>query len=227
MSCVGRTAHWDSVVAKRRRPDHPAVRAFSRPKIEYVSRALDADPGRWQMLEVGAGNGFFSTGLGEIFRLTALDLSRNMLEGNPTPSARKIQGDAEHLPFASDSFDVVFCANLLHHMTSPLRVVRDMARVARRHLVLVEPNTLNPLMALFGLLVARERGTLRFTPRYLKGLGAKAGLRLRKFSTQGMIVPNKTPKSVVPLLRRIDAPNPMGFYHLAIFDVIEPHGSEG
>jgi ubiquinone/menaquinone biosynthesis C-methylase UbiE len=206
-------------VAKRRLPAHPAVRAFSLPKIEYIRRTLGAAPGQWTMLEVGAGNGFFSAGLSEIFHLTALDLSRNMLLGNPAATSRKIQGDAEYLPFESNSFDVVFCANLLHHIESPNNSVREMARVARRHVVLVEPNTLNPLMALFGLLVSRERGTLRFTARYLKELGRKADLRIRKFSTQGMVVPNKTPTLAVALLRQIDVPNPMGFYHVAVFDV--------
>ena len=88
-------------------------------------------------------------------------------------------------------------------------------------MVLVEPNTLNPFMALFGLLVARERGTLKFTARYLRKLGRLAELRLRRFSTQGMVVPNKTPKTALPFLRRVDVPNPVGFYHVAVFDVEE------
>ena len=97
--------------------------------------------------------------------------------------------------------------------------VREMARVARRHVVLVEPNTLNPFMALFGLLKTNERGTLKFTPRYVRELGRLAKLRMRGFSTQGMVVPNKTPEPVVPLLKWLDVPNPIGFYHVAVFDV--------
>jgi hypothetical protein len=84
---------------------------------------------------------------------------------------------------------------------------------------LVEPNALNPLMALFGLTKSEEKGTLRFTPRYLKSLGRSAGLKLRRFSTQGLVLPNKTPRAILPLLRQLDIPNPMAFYHVAVFDV--------
>lgn len=214
---VEQKTFWDAV-DKRRPPDHPAVAAFSRPKIEFVCETLGAEPGALSMLEIGAGNGFFSDRLGDAFALSVLDFSLNMLVRNEVPSP-KIVGDAARLPFADDAYDVLFCANLLHHLDSPAAAVREMARVARRHVVLVEPNALNPLMALFGLVVRRERGTLRFTAGYLKGLGRGAGLDLRRFSTQGMIVPNKTPEPALALLRRVDVPTPVGFYHVAIFDV--------
>lgn len=41
------------------------------------------------------------------------------------------QGDATQLPFADDSFDIVFCRFLLVHMTEPVRVIREMLRVAK------------------------------------------------------------------------------------------------
>ncbi len=214
---VEQKTFWDAV-DERRPPHHPAVEAFSHPKVDFVCETLGAAPGALSMLEIGAGNGFFSDRLRHAFALSVLDFSHNMLVRNEVPSP-KIVGDAARLPCADDAFDVLFCANLLHHLDAPVAAVREMARVARRHVVLVEPNALNPLMALFGLVVRRERGTLRFTPGYLKGLGREAGLALRRFSTQGMIVPNKTPEPALPLLRRVDRPSPAGFYHVAIFDV--------
>jgi ubiquinone/menaquinone biosynthesis C-methylase UbiE len=41
------------------------------------------------------------------------------------------QGDATELPFADGTFDIVFCRFLLIHMTDPVRVVREMLRVAK------------------------------------------------------------------------------------------------
>jgi len=41
------------------------------------------------------------------------------------------QGDATQLPFADGTFDIVFCRFLLIHMTDPVRVVREMLRVAK------------------------------------------------------------------------------------------------
>lgn len=209
--------YWEGI--RRRRPaDHPVVQAFAQPKRDFIVQAL-AGGQRPTMLEVGAGNGFFSHSFSSAFELTCLDFSKNMLEKHPLPWTQKVVGDAEELPFEDDRFDVVFCGNLLHHLSDPTIAVREMKRVARRNVVLIEPNSVNPLMFLFGLAKKEERGTLKFTSRYLKELGERAGLELRSFSTQGAVVPNKTPSALLPLLRIVERPNLLGFYHVAVFEV--------
>lgn len=209
--------YWEGV-RKRRPADHPAVEAFARPKRDIIVEALGRGE-RPTMLEVGAGNGFFSHTFQSAFDLTCLDFSKNMLDMHPLPWSQKVVGDAEDLPFQDDEFDVVFCGNLLHHLTDPAIAVGEMKRVARRNVVLLEPNSVNPLMFLFGLVKKEERGTLKFTGGYVEKLGTRAGLRLRSFSTQGAVVPNKTPTAALPLLRALDRPSPLGFYHVAVFDV--------
>jgi SAM-dependent methyltransferase len=44
----------------------------------------------------------------------------------------RVQADGEHLPFADESFDLVYCVATLHHALDLRRMVREMARVARR-----------------------------------------------------------------------------------------------
>ena len=210
---------WEGI-EERRSPEHPAVLAFVRPKLDLVLGALPPGYARDKtMLEVGAGNGFFSHTFSKAFELTCLDFSQNMLDKNPMPEDRKVQGDAERLPFDPKSFDVVFCGNLLHHLERPIVAVREMKRVARDYVVLIEPNAVNPLMFLFGALKKAERGTLKFTQGYVRRLGIEAGLRPRKIVTQGVVLPNKTPPALVPFLSRVDRPYPFGFYHLAVFEV--------
>ena len=118
--------YWAGI-RRRRDPSHPAVAAFAAAKLAYIRAALPE--GAATMLEVGAGNGYFSRSFAEAFALTALDLSANMLAMNPLPAARKVQGSAEALPFADEAFDVVFSGNLLHHLETPAIAVREMARV--------------------------------------------------------------------------------------------------
>jgi ubiquinone/menaquinone biosynthesis C-methylase UbiE len=192
------------------------VVGFARPKLELVRRSLG--PGVRTLLEVGAGSGFLSLPLSEVYDLTCLDFSENMLSKNPLPADRKVVGRAEDLPFSDDSFDAVLCANLLHHLEEPQLAVVEMRRVARRHLILIEPNARNPLMFLFGLLKKSERGTLKFSRDYLAELGRAAGLLLRAESVQGFIVPNRTPTRLVPWIARIDREHPLGFYCIAVFD---------
>ena len=213
-------AYWAGV-GVRRLPGHPAVQAFARSKLAFIREALHSDDHaqKLTMLEVGAGNGYFSAVFQDAFDLTCLDFSENMLRQNPLPAERKVVGRVEALPFADAAYDVVFCGNLLHHVESPLAAVREIKRVARRNVVLLEPNAINPLMFLFGLLKKEERGTLKFTPAYLRKLGADAGLRLRAFATQGTILPNKTPAALVPMLKPVERVWPLGFSNIAVFDV--------
>lgn len=47
--------------------------------------------------------------------------------------------NAEHLPFDSASFDLVFCKESLHHLARPVLGLYEMLRVCRRAVVLIEP----------------------------------------------------------------------------------------
>ncbi len=203
---------------KRRSPSHPAVVAFARPKLEFLTSVI---PSGLRMLEVGAGNGYLSQTFSGDFDLTALDFSANMLRMNPLPEERKVEGDAENLPFDADAFEVVFCANLLHHLEDPSVAVREMKRVASRYVVLLEPNALNPLMFAFGALKPEERGSLKFTPSYLRALGSGLRMHLEGFASLGAVVPNKTPVFALPVLKLVDRsfPVPIGFYNIAVFGV--------
>jgi SAM-dependent methyltransferase len=210
--------HWEGV-RERRSPFHPVVAAFRDPKLGFVIASLPPSECQRSLLEVGAGNGFFSVALEVPFALTCLDFSQNMLRLCPVRRAAKVVGDAVRLPFSDGSFDVTCCTNLLHHLESPLQAVRELARVARRQVVVVEPNIQNPLMLAFGLLRREERGSLKFSSRYVRRLGQAAGLRLRSYAAQGSVVPNRTPLWLLPLLARLDGRSPLGFYHVAVFDV--------
>lgn len=63
--------------------------------------------------------------------------------GIDTRPVGDVVGDAEQLPFDDESFDTVLCVNVLHLVESPIRAMREMARVLKPggHLVLIVPNT--------------------------------------------------------------------------------------
>jgi ubiquinone/menaquinone biosynthesis C-methylase UbiE/uncharacterized protein YbaR (Trm112 family) len=44
----------------------------------------------------------------------------------------RVQADGEHLPFASQAFDVTYCVAALHHALDMTAMVREMARVTRK-----------------------------------------------------------------------------------------------
>lgn len=90
-------------------------------------------------LDVGARDGHLSKLMADRFELVvALDLDRPSIDH---PRVAMVQGDACHLPFASDSFDLVTCCEVLEHIPPPLlaSACAELARVARQSVVIGVP----------------------------------------------------------------------------------------
>lgn len=188
--------------AQYRSPRHPVTEAYVRPKLDYIQRFVSFDRGT-SLLDVGCGNGTFTHHFEKLCGfVSAVDSSCNMLAQNTC--ARVVQGDGTNLPFRDSSFDVVFEANLLHHVLDRISVVREMARVSRRWVILIEPNRYNPLMLAFGLLVPSERGLLTSTTPSNLGILRAAGLKPASWMTTGLISQNNTPSMFLPFLKRFD-----------------------
>jgi SAM-dependent methyltransferase len=204
---------WDNV-DRRRTPDHPTVHAFATGVINSFAHCL----GKGSVLEVGCGNGHMTVPLSERGRVVALDFSLPMLRLNP--AAGRTQALADGLPFADNAFPVVFCQGLLHHCPDPAAVVAEMARVSSRWVVAHEPNCTNPAMAAFSLSKRSEWGALKFRRGYLKRIFSSAGLNINTCHSRGMILPNKTPGSLVGFSQRLEGisllTRMLGFYLLAI-----------
>jgi ubiquinone/menaquinone biosynthesis C-methylase UbiE len=111
-----------------------------------VTRKLRKALGRWpaepfgDALEIGAGTGYFSLNLlqaGAIERATATDISPGMLatlEENAERlglQVRTAAAEAETLPFADESFDLVFGHAVLHHIPDLGQAFTEFARVLR------------------------------------------------------------------------------------------------
>jgi ubiquinone/menaquinone biosynthesis C-methylase UbiE len=80
-------------------------------------------------LDVGAGPGMLSAALlGRVSRAVALDSSEALLSYAPA-GVEAVLGDAESMPFADSSFDLVTCVNALHHLARPAAALAEVARV--------------------------------------------------------------------------------------------------
>jgi ubiquinone/menaquinone biosynthesis C-methylase UbiE len=93
-----------------------------------------------KMLDVGCGTGVFASKVRANLpraEVCGVDLVSGMLaKGVPRWRMHRghvlpVQGDSERLPFASESFDVVTCANSFHHYPRQDRAVAEMRRVLR------------------------------------------------------------------------------------------------
>jgi SAM-dependent methyltransferase len=170
--------------------DHPVVALFARQRVAHLD-AVGALDGVTTLLDVGAGSGFSSRYYPASMRVVACDYAAGMLRGNPV--ADRLRCAAGRLPFPDRTFDAVAVWELLHHLDDPVAALREMARVARRRLILFEPNRVNPGHIVLGLTRPSERRSLRFSPRYLRGLVERAGLAVARQERCGLIFPNVTP----------------------------------
>jgi SAM-dependent methyltransferase len=155
-----------------------AAGLFAATERELVASAKGA--GRF--LEVGCGEGGNLVNLGPREALTVgLDRAygKAQFAAGHIAWARFLCADAVRLPFRADAFDRVLCRDVLHHLTPEQArwAVGELCRVCRpgSEVVLIEPNSRNPLMGLFALLVPAERGALRSNPEGLTQMLLAAG----------------------------------------------------
>lgn len=117
----------------------PAVRACQ----EEIARwQATQSPGSFRLLDVGCGTGALITRIAaqaEAALAVGADYSPVMLRHAAAKIAasphgeklRTIQADAERLPFADASFDVVTCCNSFHHYPRQAEAVLGFRRVLR------------------------------------------------------------------------------------------------
>lgn len=206
--------YWErETLKKRRSPSHPVIKEYAVSKIEEIKKFLPIAK-ETSLLEVGCGNGFFTIYLDEICDTFGIDFSEKMIDLNPVK--KKAVMNAEHMTFPDNSFDIVFCHALLHHVDDIDKVINEMKRVTRKWVVLLEPNRNNPFMFLFSLLVREEWKAMRFSLRYMKRFVRRNGLKIHKAFSYGMIVPNKTPLAMLPLMKIFNFRQPWGMTNFVI-----------
>lgn len=130
-------------------------------------------------LEIGAGTGYFSLNLlqaGIIERATATDISPGMLETLTRNASglglevRTVTAEAERLPFARESFDLVFGHAVLHHIPGLERGFSEFFRVLRPGGTLAfcgEPSRYGDLLA-----AVPKRAALLAAPLWRRLVGA-------------------------------------------------------
>lgn len=207
--------YWKSRIFYSK-PQRFATRLFVESKLNYIFKFLKADSSS-SILDVGAGNGTFTYYWIKYFKqVVGIDISDALISQSPCRD-KMIIGDAFRLPFKNNAFDVVFTSCLLHHVHTPLDVVKELARAAKKYVVICEPNRNNPLMLLFSVMFNWERGGIKFSRNFLRGLVDKCGsLETIALDSMGVITPNLTPSCIARIIRGLDKENIFGLYNLLI-----------
>ena len=84
------------------------------------------------VLEIGCGDGRTSLKLAQRFhRVIGLEMNANRLKARPTEQVRFIVGDAEQLPLAPQSVDVILSVAVFEHLANPDTTMRRLAQCLR------------------------------------------------------------------------------------------------
>ncbi len=116
------------------------LRAF----LRLLYRML-AETGARSVLDAGCGEGFVADFLARQdpdLHITGVDLSPAAVAYAEEHFGQRVRfrtGSLYKLPFSDQAFDTVVCSEVLEHLDAPERAVRELRRVARRHVLITVP----------------------------------------------------------------------------------------
>lgn len=127
--------------------------------------------------------------------------------------------DAQKLNFKDESFDTVIEKDMLHHVPSPEDALKEMIRVSKKRIILIEANRYNPLMYINMTLLKNHQ---HFTQKHFKNLVASTGLKYEFHFFSARCCPLKTKifndlyDGVHNILEKIPLYQPFIEYNMAI-----------
>jgi ubiquinone/menaquinone biosynthesis C-methylase UbiE len=151
---------------------------FERALDELITRAAPAS-----ILDVGCGEGVLTGRWAERLGdapVVGLDLADPELEAHwrarQRPNLRFVSARAEELPFADAEFDLVAAIEALEHVREPDQALAEMARVARRHMLVSVPR--EPLWRVLNVARGAYLSELGNTPGHLHHWSRREFVRL-------------------------------------------------
>ena len=184
---------------------NPVVRRLMA-RFEGTLAELFAQAAPESVLDVGCGEGVlthqWAQQLGER-RIVGIDLDDEKLKAEWTtrqrPNLEYRTMLAENMPFAENEFDVACAIEVLEHVPDPAHTVAEMARVARRHLLVSVPR--EPLWRMLNMARGAYLAQLGNTPGHVNHWSKRSFVQL--LSQHGEVVEARSPFPWTMLLVRL------------------------
>jgi len=174
--------------------------------FETTLAQLFAQAAPASVLDVGCGEGVlthqWATQLGDK-RIVGIDLDDEKLKAEwatrQRPNLEYRTMLAENMPFADGEFDMACAIEVLEHVPDPEHTVAEMARVARRHLLVSVPR--EPLWRMLNMARGAYLSDLGNTPGHVNHWSKRSFVRL--LAQHGEVVEKRSPFPWTMLLVRL------------------------
>jgi 2-polyprenyl-3-methyl-5-hydroxy-6-metoxy-1,4-benzoquinol methylase len=184
---------------------NPVVRRLMAGFERDLDELFDAaEPG--SLLDIGCGEGVLTHRWAERLgdrRVVGIDLEDTKLRGEwakrTAPNLEYRAMAAEDLPFDDGEFDVVTAIEVLEHLPDPAHTLDEMARCAKRHLLVSVPR--EPLWRMLNMARGAYWRSLGNTPGHLNHWSKRTFVNL--LSRHGTVVEARSPFPWTMLLVRL------------------------
>jgi SAM-dependent methyltransferase len=115
---------YESVTGLRQKGDKPCLYAYWKRYLRHIKP-------RGRLLDIGCGLGFFLKRLQDVYEVHGIDLSEHAVRRAQQVAAKAELGVAcaSHLPFRTNSFDIVTAFDVVEHLEEPDLLFREIRRV--------------------------------------------------------------------------------------------------
>ena len=158
------------------------------------------------VLDVGCGEGVLTHRWAEMLEdrpVVGIDLDDEELKAEwqtrQRPNLEYRTMPAESMPFEDDEFDMACAIEVLEHVPDPVHTIAEMARVAKRHLLVSVPR--EPLWRVLNVMRGAYLKDLGNTPGHLHHWSKRSFVRL--VAQHGDIVEKRSPFPWTMLLVRL------------------------
>jgi ubiquinone/menaquinone biosynthesis C-methylase UbiE len=153
--------YWMNRVYKEGKQTHrnDCVLRSVAPIMKKIRETIPIGKGT-KILDVGCGSGNYTYQFSLLSdNVIGIDHSEYIFKKNPHKAISIM--DATAMAFADNSFDIVFCSDTLHHIPEYEKAVSEMVRVSKKYVVILEANSLNPMIYGVGITRRQERLLIR------------------------------------------------------------------
>lgn len=120
-----------------------------REHLEVFANFVETNIADGTVLDLGCGDGSIDRILAELSpkkQITGVDLEAHQQWNLKRPKNLKFkQASVYDLPFKPKSFDVVMLKDVLHHLPDPEKTLAEIAKIAKKQVLVIEANRYNPI----------------------------------------------------------------------------------